>query len=220
MNARVIFSVLLFATGAAAGALARGAMDAPATPAASPSAPSAEDVLANVRNLPPADSEESRTVIGMLESLSIALTQEAEYRLVLEQQIDTLNNRVDELQGQMGRRAERLSDEQIKERLSTRQQRGGPLTVDKLTSAGMDDATARAFKSKVDDIALQRLYLRDQAMREGWVGDPRYREESRRLSQAQSGLRDEFGNDAYDAYLYASGRPNRIQVQNVLENSP
>ncbi|MEM6639614.1 MAG: PDZ domain-containing protein [Pseudomonadota bacterium] len=220
MKRHVILSICLFAGGAAAGAVARDALtdpapeDIPSTPV-----PSAGRLLEDMRQLPTGDDGPSLAVVNMLESLSQALTQEAEYRMVLEDQIDSLSGRLDELQARL-EAGGGASEDSARRTLKARQQRGGGLTLDRLLDSGMDETTARRFKSRVDDIALQRLYLRDQAMREGWVSDPRYRDESRRLAEAQNGLRDEFGTEAYDAYLYASGRPNRIEVQNVLENSP
>ena len=223
MTARLLIPALIFAGGAAAGAVARGAVgpDAPEPPSAPAPLPTASALLDDVRQLPPGKDDQSRQLIGMLESLSLALTQEAEYRLVLEEQIDTLSTRLDMLQARVEQPGtDRTLDERFKARLAARAERRGPLTVERLTDAGLDESTARSLKSKVDDIAMQRLYLRDQAQREGWLGDSRYRDEVRRLGQAQAGLQNEFGSEVYDAYLYASGRPNRIEVQNVLDNSP
>ncbi len=207
----------LVLAGALIGAFARGALNDDAAPA--PRA--AQQTLPDVSALD-ASTEQERAIIGMIESLSLALTQESEYRLVLEEEIESLNARVDSLQNSVGDRPRGAANATpaAKERLQARGRRGGALTVEKLVDAGLDDRTARAIKGKVDDLAMQRLYLRDQAMREGWLGDQRYREESQRLFAEQNGLRSDFGDTAYEAYLYASGRPNRVQVQSVLDNSP
>lgn len=217
---KVLFPyVALVLAGVLIGAVARGALTDNSTTNDANIAPPA---MPDLSTLDGATSEQERAIIGMIESLSLALTQESEYRLVLEEEIENLNARVDSLQGLVGedRDSRVVAPPAVKERLQARSRRGGPLTVDKLVGAGLDDRTARALKGKVDDLAMQRLYLRDQAMREGWLGDQRYREESQRLFAAQNGLRSEFGDNAYEAYLYASGRPNRVQVQNVLDNSP
>lgn len=223
MNKANFLYVGLVAGGIAIGALARDAIG----PSESPSSSSAAPVIApatvpDVSVLPAPTNDQERAVMGMLESLSLALTQEAEYRLVLEEQIDSLSERVDELQANATESASAggTLNARAKERARRREQRGGPLTVERLVSAGMDNSTATEFKAKVDDLAMQRLYLRDQAMREGWLGEQRYREESQRLFQAQNNLRQDFGDPAYEAYLYASGRPNRVQIQNVLDGSP
>ena len=217
MNKTLLFYSGLVLSGVAIGAVARGALDSDGDPAVAPPVR-----VSDVAQLPPASNDREAAIIGMIESLSLALTQESEYRLVLEEQIDSLSERIDQLQGALGDTpaSGRDLDVALKARMASRQRNSATLTVDRLVAAGMDEATARAMKTKVDDIAMQRLYLRDQAMREGWVGDQRYRQENMRLASEQNGLRNEFGETAYEAYLYASGRPNRVQVQNVLENSP
>lgn len=212
MNRRLWLYPGLVLAGVALGSVASNSLTAenPAPQAvAEPRTPSA---LGQFRR--PAAGDDA-AVADMLESLSLALTQEAEYRLVLEEEIEALSARIDDLQARLGepRASSREGD--------PRQRRGGePLTVARLMDAGINEDVARALKTRLDDIAMQRLYLRDQAMREGWMGDQRYREESQRLAAAQNNIRGEFGDDAYDRYLYASGRPNRVQIQSVLENSP
>lgn len=214
MNRRIWLYVALLGAGAAFGAVA-------STLTASDPAP----VDAPERRVPAAQASFARPAAGddaavadMLESLSTALIQESEYRLELEARISELNERVDALQAQLAAPGERRAmSREFDER---RRRSGQPLTVERLVEAGMNADVARALKTRLDDIAMQRLYLRDQATREGWMGEQRYREEAQRLAAAQNNIRQEFGDDAYDRYLYASGRPNRVEIQNVLENSP
>jgi S1-C subfamily serine protease len=40
------------------------------------------------------------------------------------------------------------------------------------------------------------------------------------LDNREQELRDQLGDAAYDAYLYAAGRPNRLVVTSVLESAP
>lgn len=82
--------------------------------------------------------------------------------------------------------------------------------------AGDDVERLRERRAAID---LERLYLRDQAVREGWVGTSRFVEEAHRLDAAQAGLRQEFGDELYDWMLYAEGRPNRVAVTGVLPDS-
>jgi hypothetical protein len=220
MNSRILPYAALLLCGAVVGAIARGALSTSDAPAAG--ADPRPAATTGTPRLDPSTAGASDQVIGMLESLSAALIRESEYRLVLEEQIDALSERVDALQAQVddapaarsGRDVRRLSETDRRARATA------PLTVERLMAAGMDETRARSLKSRLDDIAMQRLYLRDQATREGWMGDPRYRDEARRLMEAQNNIRSEFGDDAYDRYLYASGQPNRVQIQSVLENSP
>jgi S1-C subfamily serine protease len=77
-----------------------------------------------------------------------------------------------------------------------------------------------AFSRQIDGLEMERLYLRDQATREGWLDSSRYRQESRRISEAQRASRDEFGEQMYDWFLYSTKHPNRVRVEQVFEGSP
>lgn len=59
---------------------------------------------------------------------------------------------------------------------------------------------------------MQRIELDDQARREGWGNTPRYWAELGDLADGAETVRSEFGDDAYDRYLFAGGRPNRLWV--------
>jgi len=91
---------------------------------------------------------------------------------------------------------------------------------DRLLAAGFSRAEVRAYRERMDGIELERLYLRDRAAREGWLGTSRYARESGELSQALLETRNEFGDELYDWTLYASGRPNRVIVAEVMDGSP
>ena len=66
---------------------------------------------------------------------------------------------------------------------------------------------------------MQKLYLRDQAIREGWDRQ-KYREEIQALNDEEDVLKDQLGESAYDAYLFASGQSNRVAVSSVLATAP
>jgi hypothetical protein len=61
------------------------------------------------------------------------------------------------------------------------------------------------------------IELEHQARREGWYGKPRY---WRALRAMRNGLRKEIGEEDFDLLLYATGRKNRVVVDDVLRNSP
>jgi len=67
--------------------------------------------------------------------------------------------------------------------------------------------------------SLDRLDLRDQAIREGWQNSDRYRQELSRIDEQAVSLRDEIGVDAYDAYLFDTGQNNRVAVESVIPGS-
>jgi S1-C subfamily serine protease len=66
---------------------------------------------------------------------------------------------------------------------------------------------------------LDQLDLRDTAIREGWFGSERYRDELSQIEAERPDLRTEIGDNAYDRYLYASGSDNRVAVASIIEGS-
>ncbi len=88
-----------------------------------------------------------------------------------------------------------------------------------LVEAGFDAKQVAALHSRLDEIELERLYLRDRAVREGWARTPRHMKESQALDQQLAGTRDEFGDELHDWALYATARPNRVAVTRVMQGS-
>jgi hypothetical protein len=86
-----------------------------------------------------------------------------------------------------------------------------------LVAAGLDPRRAEALRERWEEHELEKLYLRDQAAREGWMVSPRHRREQHALV-AQ--LREEIGEEDYAALLYATGKPNAVEVTDVLARSP
>jgi hypothetical protein len=91
--------------------------------------------------------------------------------------------------------------------------------VEALLAAGFDPVEIDELRERLDAIALERLYLRDAAQREGWLGTQRWRRERRALDATVLELRDELGEDLFDWGLYAGGQANRVQVSSVLRDS-
>jgi membrane-associated protease RseP (regulator of RpoE activity) len=89
-----------------------------------------------------------------------------------------------------------------------------------LAQAGFDPGELEDLRARIEAIELERLYLRDQATREGWFGRPRFRNEMQRLNAKYGELQAEVGDEAYDWMLFASGRENRVVVQRVMQGSP
>jgi len=89
-----------------------------------------------------------------------------------------------------------------------------------LAAAGVDPGTAADIKRRRDELALSEIYLRDQAVREGWLDTPRFGAEMADIEQQRTSVRDEIGDEAYDRYLAALDQPNRVAVDEVLLESP
>jgi hypothetical protein len=88
----------------------------------------------------------------------------------------------------------------------------------KLAGAGLPERDVADLRRLFEEVELERLYLQNQATREGW---PRGRlaGEQAALDDRLLSVRDEYGEDAYDWFLYASGRTNRVVVEGVLGGS-
>jgi hypothetical protein len=88
-----------------------------------------------------------------------------------------------------------------------------------LVAAGFTPAEAEALRRRFEAIELERLFVRDQATREGWFGAPRFQQRMRELNAEYDVLREEHGDERYDWILFASGRNNRVVVDRVLPDS-
>jgi len=92
----------------------------------------------------------------------------------------------------------------------------GVFSADRLIAAGFRRDDIARFRARLDEIQMKRLYLRDTAMREGWLETPRFSEESQALNGEFLGLRGEFDEPLYDWVLYSTGHPNRVAIRDVI----
>jgi len=74
-----------------------------------------------------------------------------------------------------------------------------------------DDADA--LRARWERYQLDRLQMNDRAMRSGYFMTPRHRNEQAALEAA---FRDELGEEGYDAYLRATGKPNRFALRELF----
>ncbi len=89
-----------------------------------------------------------------------------------------------------------------------------------LVDAGFGEREARELRGRMESLELERLFLRDRAVREGWIRTPRFARELGAIDAKASDLRSELGDERYDWLLFASGQNNRVLVQSVLDGSP
>lgn len=92
------------------------------------------------------------------------------------------------------------------------------VSADELINAGFDPFVVDTIEVIRNEVQLERLDLRDRATREGWVNSDEFRDAMRELSR-DGRLRESLGDDEYDRLLIAEGRPNRVEVDGVIENS-
>jgi hypothetical protein len=86
-----------------------------------------------------------------------------------------------------------------------------------LLEAGVPAADVARLQASFEENALQTLYLRDRATREGWLRTPRF---VQAMAAHRAALRANLGDDAFDQFLYATHRPNRVRARSVLPNGP
>lgn len=89
-----------------------------------------------------------------------------------------------------------------------------------LLDSGINISQAKNIKKQFETMEMDRLFLRDRATREGWIGTARYVDEVEKLNERVTSIREEVGEANYGAYLYAIGQPNQVIAESVLESSP
>lgn len=94
---------------------------------------------------------------------------------------------------------------------------GAGFDEDALRSLRVGEADLERLRERYDALALQELYVRNRAAREGWAHQPRLFEQLRQLRQS---ARNDLGDEDYDRLLFAAGRNNRVVVAGVIPNSP
>ncbi len=86
-----------------------------------------------------------------------------------------------------------------------------------LLTAGVDPVEVTRLRERWEQFELEKLELDHRFAREGRVFSRSHRRDRRQLQQA---LREELGEESYDLLLFATGRPNRVVVREVLDRSP
>jgi len=169
--------------------------------------------------------DELKDEIYELTALRELVQKEAQARKQLQTQLAEVTARLESLEN--SRASEPASTPQqsgttIVRTTNNRQgvNRPGWINSQALLDAGLDEFQANKIREIYEDVEMERLYLRDRAIREGWIGDERYRQERAQLDTRLESLRDELSEKEYDAYLFATGRPNRVIIQSTLSTSP
>ena len=164
----------------------------------------------------PAGTEGDPDKVAFLAEL---LTQEVSKLRRLERRLVALQNQVTQLETVVADRTRQLSSEQKADKDGQTEAAKDPEKVSeaRFLAAGFDPDQTAQLKKRVSEIEMERLYLRHRASRESWLRTPEYYEAVRELRQ---GMKEELGEDAYDRFLFASERPNRLLVKSVMESSP
>jgi hypothetical protein len=194
---RAASAALLFA------ALACG----PGGDAASPASPA-----------PPPLGDELEAARLEVATLRQALAEERADREALEEEVERLRREIEDLgwnEREPGKEEEEGAAEDAE---SGERSPGRPwFDAEALAKHRVQPAEIDRLRDAFDASELALLELEDRARREGWYDDPRYRFALRDMRLA---LRAELGDDGFDLLLFATGRHNRIVVDDLLRDSP
>jgi len=160
-----------------------------------------------------------------IESINQLLASEIEAREELQNKLAALQSQFDAFRSSDSATVIDMPDN--RQKIVSTQQARRSMTQDRswfneaaLLEVGIDETEARRLREMYEKNEMDRLYLRDQAIREGWLGQSRYVKEMQTLNSQIAVLQEDLDEETYDAYLYASGKSNRVVVDSTLSNSP
>jgi hypothetical protein len=166
----------------------------------------------------------SKDEIYELTALRELLQKEVQARKELQAQLSEVTTRLDSLESAQTSEPTSPQTQNTTTIRTTNNRQGvnrpGWINTQALLAAGLDEFQANKIRDIYENVEMERLYLRDRAVREGWIGDERYRQEREQLDARLETLRDELSDKEYDAYLFATGRPNRVIIESTLRTSP
>lgn len=90
--------------------------------------------------------------------------------------------------------------------------------VARLDASGMPERDVEDLRRLFEAVELERLYVQNQATRERWDRS-RLAEELAALGERTRSVRETYGDETYDWFLYAADRTNRVRVESVLGGS-
>jgi len=207
MTMRTIVILVSLSFGVALGAIAMGLSGRNERPTDLPAA-AATDV--------PAGGAVTGAEAEIIE-LRRRLNDEVLARQTLQKEVEQLREQVSQLDEIIDRETPRPSRRQ---RQAAAASATGQIDEAQLTAAGFDTERAAMLAQRLNQAEMERLYLRDRAIREGWIGTERYAQAVRNLDGSLDALRRELDEQSYDRLLFAMGRPNRVAVQAVIGSSP
>jgi len=155
-----------------------------------------------------------------ISKLNQLLNKEIRARQALEQKLETLNRQMANLESIVQSFKQANDSEQVANEVNPDVSDPDDKWFNEqaLIESGMASSQALELKLFFEQLEMERLYLRDQSIREGW-DRAKYREAMQTLSSQEDDLRNRLSESEYDAYLYASGQTNRVVVTSVLASA-
>ncbi len=167
------------------------------------------------RTTPARDSD--RAVEAGIAALQEALEAEREARGALEAEVDWLREELERIRAapavEPGAEAEAP---QVEAAAAPGRANAYDFDESRLREENLESDRIADLRERYDSNRLDELYLRDQAVREGWIRSGRY---LNNLQDLRVGLRHDLGDEDYDYLLYAVGQDNRVVVSDVLQGS-
>ena len=154
-----------------------------------------------------------------IRALEVAVAQERNARLLLEEELQALYAQIDQLdadgellineQGIGGT----VTPEQVREFRQQQSVNPGASRVDRLIAAGFSPDQAEYVARRESELQMAQMQEMYDARQEG-------RRPDRSLFDTQGVLRQELGETQYEQYLEANGQPTSVRVGSVLDSSP
>ena len=160
-----------------------------------------------------------RSTIEMRE-LKQLLQNEINARQALQQKFEKLSRQLNEIESNMqffsgAKDSEQAADDNESDVSGADD---NWFNVQALIDSGMANTRASELKSYFEQLEIERLYLRDQSIRESWDRQ-KYRDARLTLANKEDDLKNQLSESEYNAYLYASGQANRVAVTSVLASA-
>jgi hypothetical protein len=86
-----------------------------------------------------------------------------------------------------------------------------------LVESGLSSSEIEEIEARWEEYEMEKLYLTDEATRGGTAQSKQFYEQ---LAEINRQIREDLGNDSYDAFLFATGKHNRVVLKQVITNSP
>lgn len=168
------------------------------------------------------DNTENKTVQESdnlaIQELQQQLQDEIAARQSLQKQLDGLSRQLAALeQNWQQENAEQASQATNANSHSENQEKDW-FNTQALIDGGLSSAEANDLKVFFEQQEMNQMFLRDQSIRESW-GRQKYRDELQKIEDSSQAFLNQLNDSTYDAYLFASGQSNRVEVTNVLDSS-
>lgn len=166
--------------------------------------------------------DQSAAIEDRILALEHAVAEERNARQLLEEELQALYAEIDALAEQPGSREERNESaaevvQEARSRFDRGRFAGGSeeTRIDELVEGGMSQDRAEWIVKRETELQLETMRARFEARNSGEpmnFSDPSL--------NPYALLRAEVGDDEYEQYLEASGRPTTVAVNSVMESSP